>query len=558
MLIHLLIRNIVLVESLDIDFSSGLCVLSGETGSGKSVLLDAISLALGGRGDGGLVRRGTEKGQVSAIFDIPENHSLGVLLCEANIHHEGNVVFRRVQFSDGRTKAYINDQLVSVGFMRTAGCLLVENHSQHADRALIDVSGHRNILDSYAGIDEDLHNLGVLYRNWRQSVDALQEYKTKKTISSQEIEFLRFSIQELQSINIQPGEETVLAEKRSRMLKQERIASDLAGAFEELNGSASPISVVSSMLRRIERKSSELPGFLDSCVTSLNEAFENLSNAQQAMEKALSEIEYDSGELESIEERLFALRAVSRKYSVPVEDLPDLEKKMVSDLDDIQAGSEKLVSFEKILSEAREAYDIAAQDISSKRRQVARSLEKNIMVELPALKLENVIFMVKIISDSEEVSFRGIDKVEFYVQTNSGENAGPLMKLASGGELSRLLLALKIVLVDRGSAPTLIFDEVDSGVGGAVADAIGYRLKQLSEKAQVLVITHAPQVAARADTHLLIYKQNKSEDRDRMVTHVLALTKKERCEEIARMLAGRHITNEARAAATRLLELNQQ
>ncbi|MBY7649467.1 MAG: DNA repair protein RecN [Candidatus Liberibacter europaeus] len=556
MLIRLSIRNIVLIDSLDIDFSAGLSILSGETGSGKSVLLDAIFLAIGCRGDGGLVRRNSEKGQVIAIFDTPNSRAIKDIFEEANITLEDNLILRRVQFSDGRTKAYINDQLVSINFMRSVGSLLLEIHSQHAERFLLDISGHRKILDSYAGIEEDLHNLEILYRNWCKSLDALRDYNAQTKTSTQDIDFLRFAVQELQDINVKLGEESELSKMRSSILKQEKIAVDLTEMIEEFNKSSSPISVVSSILRRIERKNFDFPDSLNQSIHYLNEALDNLSDAQQEMEKVLSEIKYDSQELENIEERLFSLRAISRKYSVPVDDIPNLTKKMITDLTDISACGDKICSFEQDIVEARKSYDHAAQDISAKRRQFAQKLEKNVMAELPALKLEGVRFMVNIISDMHDISPNGIDKVEFYVQTNVGENPGPLMKLASGGELSRFLLALKIALFDYGSVPTLVFDEVDSGIGGAVADAIGHRLKQLSENTQLLVITHAPQVAARADTHFLVDKRNNPDDPERIITYISTLSKKERCEEIARMLAGVKITDEARAAAKKLLDLN--
>ncbi|WP_181577827.1 DNA repair protein RecN [Candidatus Liberibacter asiaticus] len=553
MLTRLSIYNIVLIESLDIDFSAGLSILSGETGSGKSILLDALILVTGGRGDGGLVRRHAEKGQVVAVFEISHLPALEILFAEANLTLEKHVILRRVQFPDGRTKAYVNDQVVSVNFMRAVGSLLIEIHSQHADRSLLDVQGHRKILDSYADIDLSLCELGTLYRHWCCTADALKKYQEQKS-SSQDVEFLRFSIDELQALAVQPGEENELVVMRSKILKQERIAVELSSIMDDFHKSSSPISVISSMLRRLERKSTEVPDLLQKSISFLNEAQENLSDAQHEIERSFSEIQYDAQELANIEERLFALRAMSRKYSVSIDQLPELAKKMEEDLADISEGNEKVVSLERVLYEARQAYDRVAQDISTKRYQFAKMLEKNVMAEMPALKLENVCFTVNITSDKEDISPDGIDRVEFYVQTNRGENPGPLMKLASGGELSRFLLALKIVLVDQGSIPTLVFDEVDSGIGGAVADAIGYRLKQLSKKIQLLAVTHAPQVAARADRHFLVYKTNKPDDTQRIETYVAVLTPQERREEIARMLAGSHITEEARAAAEILLE----
>ncbi|WP_244668458.1 DNA repair protein RecN [Candidatus Liberibacter africanus] len=487
MLTHLSIRNIVLVESIDIDFSAGLSIISGETGSGKSVLLDALFLVTGGRGDGSLVRHNSEKGHVTAVFENPCVQELENIFTEANFTLEECIVLRRVQFPDGRTKAYVNEQLVSVNFMRLVGSFLINIHSQHSDRALLDVNGHRKILDSYAGIDLSLREMKVLYRNWCHASNALKEYKERKKTSSKDIEFLRLAVEELQALAIQPGEENNLVEMRSKILKKERIAVELSSIMNEFQHSSSPISVVSSMLRRLERKGSEFHDLLKNIISFLNEAQDNLSDAQNEIEKSFLEVQYDAKELENIEERLFALRAMSRKYSVSIDQLPQLEKKMGEDLVDISAGNQKIVSLEQELDEARQAYDQAAQNISAKRYKFAKILEKNLMEEMPDLKLENVRFSVNITSDIKDISPDGIDKVEFYVQTNIGESFGPLIKLASGGELSRFLLAFKIVLVDQGLVPTLVFDEVDSGIGGAVSAAIGYRLKKLSKKYSYLL-----------------------------------------------------------------------
>ncbi|MEG8099042.1 DNA repair protein RecN [Candidatus Liberibacter brunswickensis] len=558
MLKHLSISNIVLIDILDIDFSAGLSILSGETGSGKSVLLDALLLVTGGRGDGALVRRHSDKGQVTAIFDFPRVQELENLFKESNITIEDCIVLRRVQFPDGKTKAYVNEQLVSVNFMRAIGSFLIDIHSQHSDRALLDVSGHRRILDSYANIELSLNKLRTLYRNLCHASDALKDYKERRANSSQDVEFLKFAVEELQALAVQPGEENELVEMRSKLLKKERLAVELSSIINEFQQSSSPTSIISSMLRKLERKGSEFHDLLNKSISFLNEAQENLSDAQHEIENSFSEVQYDVQELENIEERLFSLRAMSRKYSVTIDQLPELEKKMVEDLADIGRGNEKIVFLEQALDEARKNYDYAAKNISVTRHKFAKVLEKKVMEEMPALKLENVFFKVNITSDIQDISADGIDRVEFYVQTNIGEGFGPLMKLASGGELSRFLLALKVVLVDQGSIPTLVFDEVDSGIGGAVADAIGYRLKQLSKKIQLLAITHAPQVAARADKHFLVYKKNQPDNvMQRVKTYIEVLSPQERREEIARMLAGSHVTEEARAAAEMLLELSK-
>ncbi|MBY5837971.1 DNA repair protein RecN [Rhizobium leguminosarum] len=556
MLIQLSIRDIVLIERLDLAFETGLSVLTGETGAGKSILLDSLSLALGGRGDGGLVRHGEDKGQVTAVFDVGMEHGARTLLRENGIDDEGDLIFRRQQSADGRTKAYVNDQPVSVQLMRQAGQLLVEIHGQHDDRALVDTNAHRTLLDAFAGLTDEVSEVARLYRLWRDSERTLKKHREKVESAAREADYLRSSVEELEKLSPQDGEEEELADNRQKMMKAERIAGDIAEASEFLNGNASPVPHIASLVRRLERKSHEAPGLLEDTVTLLDAALDQLSNAQMEVEAALRKTEYDPRELERVEERLFALRAASRKYSVPVTELPALAVRMIADLADLDAGEERLARLDAEVGLARENYDAAARSLSDKRHHAGTALAGAVMTELPALKLERARFMVEITTDAEEPLAEGIDVVEFHVQTNPGTRPGSIMKVASGGELSRFLLALKVALADRGSAPTLVFDEIDTGVGGAVADAIGQRLKRLSERVQVLSVTHAPQVAARAATHLLISKGPLADGSEKIATRVATMAQKDRTEEIARMLAGASVTEEARAAAKRLLAGN--
>jgi DNA repair protein RecN (Recombination protein N) len=556
MLIQLSIRDIVLIERLDLAFETGLSVLTGETGAGKSILLDSLSLALGGRGDGGLVRHGEDKGQVTAVFDVGMDHGARKLLRENGIDDEGDLIFRRQQSSDGRTKAYVNDQPLSVQLMRQAGQMLVEIHGQHDDRALVDTNAHRTLLDAFAGISEDVQAVGGLYRQWRDNERMLKKHRERVEAAAREADYLRSSVEELEKLSPRDGEEDELADRRQKMMKAERIAGDIAEASEFLNGNASPVPHIASLVRRLERKSHEVPGLLEDTVALLDAALDQLSNAQMEVEAALRKTEYDPKELERVEERLFALRAASRKYSVPVTELPALAVRMINDLADLDAGEERLAKLEKEVGLAKTNFEVAARSLSEKRHHAGDALAQAVMAELPALKLERARFMVEITTDAEEAAAEGIDVVEFHVQTNPGTRPGSIMKVASGGELSRFLLALKVALADRGSAPTLVFDEIDTGVGGAVADAIGQRLKRLSEKVQVLSVTHAPQVAARASTHLLISKGPSGEGSDKIATRVATMAQKDRTEEIARMLAGASVTEEARAAAARLLAGN--
>ncbi len=553
MLAQLSIRDIVLIERLDLSFEIGLSVLTGETGAGKSILLDSLALALGGRGDGDLVRHGLERGQVTAVFDVPAAHAVRKLLNDNDIDDDGDIIFRRVQSADGRTKAFINDQPVSVHLLREAGRLLVEIHGQHDDRALIDIDAHRVLLDAFAGLAEECAALGVLFRSWKDAERALKVHRAKVEAAAREAEYLRSSVDELEVLSPEDGEEDELAERRSTMMKAERIAGDINEAAEYLNGNAAPLPQIASLVRRLERKAQEAPGLLEDVVAALDQALDHLSEAQNQIEIALRRSEYDPKELERVEERLFALRAASRKYSVPVAGLPALAVRMIADLADLDAGEERLKNLENLVRDSAAAYLLKAGQLSAKRHHAASALAKAVMAELPALKLERATFAVEISTDKDKAGPDGIDAIEFHVRTNPGTRPGPIMKVASGGELSRFLLALKVALADRGSAPTLVFDEIDTGVGGAVADAIGQRLKRLSERVQVLSVTHAPQVAARARTHMLISKGPSEAGTEAVLTRVATMDDDQRREEIARMLAGASVTDEARAAAARLL-----
>lgn len=553
MLARLSIRDIVLIERLDIDFSSGLSVLTGETGAGKSILLDALSLALGARGDASLVRHGATQGQVTAVFDVPRNHPARMLLADNAIEDDGDIILRRLQTADGRTRVFVNDQPASVTLMRDIGHALVEIHGQHDERALVDPGAHRDLLDAFGGHVGAARSTAEAWRLWRTAEQEFSRHRAKVEAAAREADYLRASVAELTKLDPQPGEETDLAELRASMMRAEKIASEIQDAQDVLSGPASPLPQLASLLRRLQRKVTDAPGLLDEVVKSLDEAMLSLDAAQSGVEAALRAAEYDPQRLEKAEERLFSLRAASRKYAVAVDDLAQLRDTMSADLADLDAGEGRLHELEKQASMARDAYDISAAQLSALRHAASDGLTKAVMAELPALKLERAEFIVGMTSEADSRLQEGIDTVEFRVRTNPGTRAGPMMKVASGGELSRFLLALKVALADRGSAPTLVFDEIDTGVGGAVADAIGQRLARLSRRVQVLSVTHAPQVAARAATHFLISKTGGA---DRVATGIAEMDMTARQEEIARMLAGATITVEARAAAERLLREN--
>jgi DNA repair protein RecN (Recombination protein N) len=553
MLARLSIRDIVLIERLDIEFASGLAVLTGETGAGKSILLDAFALALGGRGDAGLVRHGAEQGQVTATFDIPKNHPAAAILAANDIEGSEEMILRRVQLADGRTRAFINDQAISVQTMKAVGAALVEIHGQHDERALVDASTHRRLLDAFAGLEEDVAALETLWDARRTARAALDDHRADMERAAREADYLRHASDELKTLAPQDGEETALAERRTIMMQGEKIAGDLREAQDAVSGSNSPVTVLAAAVRRLERRAASSPQLVEPAVRAIDIAINALEEADQHLTAALTAADFDPAELERIEERLFALRAASRKYATPVDGLAALAAKYAADVALIDAGADRLKVLEKEAADADKRYAAAAQKLSAARIKSAEKLNKAVNAELAPLKLDRAKFSTQIDSDPESPGPQGFDRVEFWVQTNPGTRPGPLMKVASGGELSRFLLALKVVLSDKGSAPTLVFDEIDTGVGGAVADAIGARLARLAGKVQVMAVTHAPQVAVRADQHLLISKDALDRGK-RVATRVATLAKDHRREEIARMLAGAEITAEARAAADRLLK----
>ena len=552
MLARLSIRDIVLIERLDIDFARGLAVLTGETGAGKSILLDAFALALGGRGDAGLVRHGAEQGQVTAVFDVPKKHPAAKILSDNGLDDTGEMILRRVQFADGRTRAFLNDQAISVQTLKAVGSVLVEIHGQHDERALVDAATHRRLLDAFAGLEKDAGALEVLGDGRRSTRAALDDHRAGMERAAREADYLRHASDELKKLRPQTGEETSLAERRTTMMQGEKIAEDLREALSAVGGNDSPVAGLAAAVRRLERRAANSPKLVEPAVRAIDAAINALEEADQHLTAALAAADFDPAELERIEERLFALRAAARKYSTPVDDLAALAKRYEADVALIDAGAEQLKVLERAAAEADKAYAAAAGKLSAARTKASDKLDKAVNAELAPLKLDRAKFQTQVESDPALPGPQGIDRVEFWVQTNPGTRPGPLMKVASGGELSRFLLALKVVLSDRGSAPTLVFDEIDTGVGGAVADAIGARLARLAGKVQVMAVTHAPQVAARADLHLLISKDALDKGK-RVATRVNALAADHRREEIARMLAGAEITAEARAAADRLL-----
>ncbi len=553
MLAKLAIRDIVLIDRIELDFDKGLSVLTGETGAGKSILLDAFALALGARGDGGLVRHGETQGQVTAVFDLARDHAARRIAEGAEIDTDGDLILRRVQFADGRTRAFVNDQPVSVQVLRAIGATLVEIHGQHDERALIDPATHRAILDAAGGLQAEARAVEAAARALREARAALNEHRARIERARRAADFLRHAVEELGTLAPQPGEEAALAERRLVMMQSEKVAQDLADAFDALAGQGSPVPTLSAALRKLERRGAQAPTLVDPCVRALDAALVAIDEARGALEQAIRQTEFDPRELEQAEERLFALRAAARKYAVPADWLAELCERYAADVQAIDAGEEELGALERAVAEADAAYVAAARTLSAGRRRAAKALDGAVQKELPPLRLDRARFITEIAADEEGRDPAGFERVEFWAQTNPGTKPGPLMKVASGGELARFMLALKVVLADKGSAPTLVFDEIDTGVGGAVADAIGQRLARLALGVQVMAVTHAPQVAARALSHFLITKEAAARSK-RVATRVMPLDATPRREEIARMLAGATITDEARAAAARLLQ----
>jgi len=553
MLVQLAIRDIVLIDRLDLEFGRGLTVLTGETGAGKSILLDAFSLSLGARGDGSLVRQGEAQGQVTAVFELPFDHPAIASARGQDIETEGELILRRVQMADGRTRAFANDQPVSAQALRTIARHLVEIHGQHDDRALIDPNVHRQLVDAYGGLGPERDRVRAAFAHVRAVEAELAAEQTRLEKARADADYLRHAHAELVALAPKPGEETQHAERRAAMMQAEKVSAELRDAADAVAGEGAPLAALSSALRRLERRQAQAPDLLGAVVQALDSALSAFDVASQAVEHALRAADYDAGELERVEERLFALRGASRKYAVPVDALPVLAEQIAADLAALDAGEARLQSLGEAAKAAACSYDSEARNLSAARKSTAQELESAVNAELLPLKLEGAEFTVRFHPEPAAPGPEGTDQVEFWVRTNPGTNPGPLTRIASGGELARFMLALKVVLADRGSAPTLVFDEIDSGVAGAVADAIGQRLSRLAGEVQVLAVTHAPQVAAQAAGHFRIVK-DAADKGARVATRVSHLAKEARREEIARMLAGATITEEARAAAGRLMQ----
>jgi DNA repair protein RecN (Recombination protein N) len=552
MLNALSVRNIVLIDQLDLALDNGMTVLTGETGAGKSILLDALTLALGGRGDASLVRQGQDSGQVVAVLELAADHPARALLRENAVPDDEDVILKRVQFADGRTRAFINDQPVSASLLQKVGGQVVEIHGQHDDRALVDVATHRAALDAFGELAKPATAVRDAWATLVEAQQAVEEQRAQVDAALAAEDYARHTVDELSKLKPVLGEEAELSERRQQLQQAEKSAADVTEIDDILNGPNAPSPALAALLRRLLRKLDTGATLFQPIVDALDTSLATLDTAIGALEDLKHEMAFDPYELEQVEERLFALRAAARKHQTSCDGLVAVLEKYEGDLNTLQSGEGRLKTLVQAEALARAKYAEVADKLSTTRAKAAKALTKAVEAELPDLKLGAAKFIVDQQVDKNRVAAAGFDQIAFHVQTNPGTAAGPLLKVASGGELSRFLLALKVVLADRGSAPVLIFDEIDTGVGGAVADAIGRRLARLASTVQVLTVTHAPQVAARATRHLLIEKQMVKEGAF-MRTHVRPLDRDARQEEVARMLAGAEITDEARAAASKLL-----
>jgi DNA repair protein RecN (Recombination protein N) len=551
MLTSLSIRDVVLIESLDLEFGPGLGVLTGETGAGKSILLDALGLALGTRADSGLVRQGQAQAVVSVSFDLPADHPSRALLRDNGLEGEPGepLVVRRIVRADGGSRALVNDQSASVALVRELGAMLVEVHGQQDDRGLMNPRGHRALLDAFGRIDSGAAER--FWLAWAEAEAALVKAREDLDAAARDREWLEHAVAELATVAPEAGEEERLAGLRADMQKGARLADDIALVAQLLDGSEGGLSLLRQAARRLERIGGEHER-LGEALEALDRALAEASEAEERLAGAAEALACDPARLEEAETRLFEIRALARKHRVEPDSLAALAEQLGAKLAALDAGERSLVALEQRVKESRSAYEAEAARLTALRTEAAARLDSAVARELAPLKLDSAKFrtLVEPLAEGQWAA-RGRDRVEFEVSTNPGAPFAPLTRIASGGELARFILALKVALAERGTARTMIFDEIDRGVGGAVASAVGERLHRLAGDAQLLVVTHSPQVAARGTRHLLIEKSHEG-----LVTRtsVQVLDEARRREEIARMLSGAQVTDEARAQAVRLLE----
>jgi DNA repair protein RecN (Recombination protein N) len=551
MLLNLSIRDIVLIDRLDLDIRPGLSVLTGETGAGKSILLDALGLALGGRADLQLLRPGAAQAVVAAEFALAADHPVRVLLDEQGLTAEGNLILRRQLGADGRSRAFVNDQAVGIGLLRRIGEMLVEIEGQFEQQRLLDAAHHRALLDAFGDLADRAARVPDSWRGWRAAAAARAEAESALAQARRDEAYLRHAVAELQDVDPKPGEEAELAESRRLLSNREKLLDAARTAFDELIGERGADARVMAAQRRLDRIADKAGELTAPVVAALDRAAAELADAADRLRRMVDDPELAPHRLARIEERLFALRDLARKHGVPVDALADHAARLAAQLAAIDDQGGRLAQLTRDEAAARQSYLEAAETLSAARAEAARRLDAAVNTELPPLKLDKARFATRLDRLAEsEWGENGLERVVFEVATNPGMPPGALNRIASGGELSRFLLALKVVLAEADPVPTLVFDEVDSGVGGATAAAVGDRLARLGRKLQVLVVTHSPQVAARTDQHWRVEKAAVGKS---AVTRLAVLDACGRREEIARMLSGASVTDEARAAADRLM-----
>ncbi len=557
MLQRLLIRDIILVEKLDLEFSTGLSVLTGETGAGKSILFDALGLALGGRSESGLVRVGQEKGSVTAVFELSPGHAAVQILEQKGLSNNDDLLILRRQITvDGRSRAFVNDEPVSISFLRLVGAAVTEIHGQHDDQGLMNPKGHQTLLDAFANHEKLTTHVRRMHQDWRAAQDQLQQHEKSMEQSLEEQDYDRHCLEELIELDPQDREEEMLADERALMMQSERIGTDISEIASSLQKDGGVDATLRGAMRCLERIKGPVETRLAPVIEALHQANTGAEEAINHLAGLTSEIAQSPERIDAIEERLFAIRAIARKHRCQPGDLPKVKAELETRLgegEDNQALRDKLQS---AVGEARTLFEKAVKKLSDSRRKAAKKLERTVNSELPALKLKKARFRVALKGlPLEDWNGDGAEKLSFEVKTNPGVPFGSLIKIASGGELSRFILALKVALAGAGSPDTLVFDEIDRGLGGAVADAVGLRLAVLARTAQVMVVTHSPQVAARGNHHWYIQKtEEKVNGGHQARIQVTRLDAPLRREEIARMLSGAKITDEARAAALTLLK----
>ena len=558
MLESLSINNIVLIDKLNIHLKNGLCVLTGETGSGKSILLDALGLAIGYRSNSKLLRNGEDKGSVIAVFDIANNQNCKILLDELGIEYDNNIIIRRILYSDGRSKAFINDIQVTQSFLQNVGETLVEIHGQNEQIGLLNSSNHREILDQFGNLIDKRKQLSNIFEKMKNANNQLEDLLSKKDNIEKEKDYLKHIINEIEALNLHENEEQELAEKRILMMNKEKVLNVLNEVKDNLEGQYNIDKGISSAQHTLSRGIRLGDNLLENNKNAFEEIVENLEQASININEALSKIEtifdtlgFDNSTLESVEDRLFAIRGLARKLNIQPDLILNLKTELEEKLSNLENQEVVIGDLEKEVKELKNNFLANAKELSNLRKETAIKLQNELMAELKPLKMEKTVFNVEFKElDENNWNKYGIDSIRFLASTNPGTPMNELSKIASGGELSRFMLALKVVLSKVNSVPTMIFDEIDTGISGAVAEAVGERLKKLGQTLQVLVVTHHAQVASKGNYHLKVQKEQQN---DKTNTNVIVLEGKDRINEIARMFSGEIITEDALKVAEKML-----